>query len=425
MEHVPVLPDETVRALVQKPSGLYVDGTFGRGGHARLLLGALDPSARLISLDADAAAFRAASALARTDPRVLPVRARFSELSEHMPPGEGAAGVMLDIGVSSPQLDDAERGFSFNRDGPLDMRMDQRRDMTAADWLGSASEGEIADVLRRYGEERHAGRIARRIALKRPLRTTGELREVVMEASPAHGRDALRQAATRVFQAIRIHINDELAELDRGLDAALEALLPGGRLAVITFHSLEHRLVRQRFRDWQQGPPTPRRLPVPTEFSPLAKAVGKGIRPNAAETAANPRSRSALLQVVEKLGRVEKNPADCSGFRRAGTPGRGQEGTRRLALPTRPVSRGEGRLHLRVLDCFAFGARSAMGPRSDALLTAPSGRHVGIDSASRHIRGLSTCYAVCSMEGDASRPPARGSAPSAVSDLLAPVEASA
>ena len=317
-----MLPDETVRALVQSPSGLYVDGTFGRGGHARLLLAALDAGARLISLDADADAFRAASALARTDPRVQPVRARFSELGHHIPPGQGAAGVLFDIGVSSPQLDDAERGFSFSHDGPLDMRMDRRRDMTAADWLGGASEDEIADVLRRFGEERHARRIARRIALERPLRTTGELRDVVMRASPTRGRDALRQTATRVFQAIRIHINDELAELDRGLDAALEALYPGGRLAVITFHSLEHRLVRQRFRDWQQGPPTPRRLPVPTEFAPLAKAVGKGIRPNATEVAANPRSRSALLQVAEKLVRAETNPAAPSRGRASGPPPR-------------------------------------------------------------------------------------------------------
>ena len=315
MEHVPVLPNETVRALVQNPSGLYVDGTFGRGGHARLLLGALDPGARLVALDADEEAFRAASALAQTDPRVQPVRARFSELARHLPAGEGAAGVMLDVGVSSPQLDDAERGFSFSHDGPLDMRMDQRRDTTAADWLGSASEDEIADVLRRFGEERHARRIAHRIALQRPLRTTGELRDVVMGASPMRGRDALRQTATRVFQAIRIHINDELAELDRGLDAALEALRPGGRLAVITFHSLEHRMVRQRFRDWQQGPPTPRRLPVPQEFSPLAKAVGKGIRPNATEIAANPRCRSAMLQVAEKLAPAESSPTGLSGGR--------------------------------------------------------------------------------------------------------------
>ena len=336
MEHVPVLPDETVRALVQNPSGLYVDGTFGRGGHARLLLDALDTSARLIALDADKAAFRAASALAQADPRVQPARARFSQLGRHMPAGEGADGVMLDVGISSPQLDDAERGFSFSHDGPLDMRMDQRRDMTAADWLGSASEGDIADVLRRFGEERHARRIAHRISLERPLRTTGELRDVVMRASPMRGRDALRQTATRVFQAIRIHINDELAELDRGLDAALEALHPGGRLAVISFHSLEHRMVRQRFRDWQQGPPTPRRLPVPPEFSPLAKAVGKGIRPNATEIAANPRSRSALLQVAEKLAPAESTPTGLSGGRASCPPSRPQG---RAKAPRRPPHR--------------------------------------------------------------------------------------
>ncbi|MDE0692231.1 MAG: 16S rRNA (cytosine(1402)-N(4))-methyltransferase RsmH [Gammaproteobacteria bacterium] len=325
-EHVPVLLAETVRALVGDPSGLYVDGTFGRGGHSRRLLAILDADAHLIALDADEEAFRCASELAQQDARVEAVRARFSELGSHMPPGEGAAGVVLDVGVSSPQLDDAERGFSFNHDGPLDMRMDRRRDMTAADWLGSASEGEIADVLRRFGEERHARRIAHRIALKRPLRTTAELRDVVMGASPTRARDALRQTATRVFQAIRIHVNDELVELDRGLDAALAALHPGGRLAVITFHSLEHRMVRQRLRDWQQGPPAPRRLPVPTAFSPLAKTVGKGIRPNATEIAANPRSRSAVLHVAEKLSQAGANstaPSHASSRGGSGAVGDG------------------------------------------------------------------------------------------------------
>ena len=331
MEHVPVLLAETVRALVGDPSGLYVDGTFGRGGHSRRILAKLDVDARLIALDADEGAFRAASELAQQDARVQAVRARFSELGQHMPPGEGAAGVVLDVGVSSPQLDDAERGFSFNHDGPLDMRMDQRRDMTAADWLGSASEGEIADVLRRFGEERHARRIAHRIALKRPLRTTGELRDVVMAASPTRARDARRQAATRVFQAIRIHINDELVELDRGLDAALDALHPGGRLAVITFHSLEHRTVRQRLRAWQQGPPTPRRMPVATAFSPLAKAVGKGIRPNATEIAANPRSRSALMHVAEKLSQAGTNSAGPARASSRGSSGALGEEMRLLA----------------------------------------------------------------------------------------------
>ena len=308
MEHVPVLPGETVRALAGDPSGLYVDGTFGRGGHSCLLLDRLAPDARLIALDADEEAFRSASKLAQEDARVQPVRARFCELGRHIPSGEGAAGVMLDVGVSSPQLDDAQRGFSFSHDGPLDMRMDQRRDITAADWLGSASEREIADVLRRYGEERHARRIARHIAQYRPFHTTAELCDVIMRASPARGRDALRQTASRVFQAIRIRVNDELAELDRGLDVAFKALRPGGRLAVISFHSLEHRMVRQRFRIWRQGPPTPRRLPVPATFSPLAKVVVKGIRPSATEIAANPRSRSALLQVLEKIAQPGGSP---------------------------------------------------------------------------------------------------------------------
>lgn len=300
MEHVPVLLEPTLRALVGDPSGLYVDATFGRGGHSRPLLERLAADARLIALDADEDAFRSASMLAEHDRRVQPVRARFSELGRHIPPGEEAAGVMLDVGLSSPQLDTPGRGFSFTRDGPLDMRMDQRQGLTAADWLGTATEREIADVLRRFGEERHARRIARQIAQERPLHTTDELRDVALRASPARGREARRQTATRVFQAIRIHVNDELDQLDRGLDAGLKALRPGGRLAVITFHSLEHRMVRQRFRAWQHGPPTPRRLPVPTKFSSLAKVLAKA-RPNATEIAANPRSRSAFLQVAEKL----------------------------------------------------------------------------------------------------------------------------
>ena len=305
MEHVPVLLAETVRALVGDPSGLYVDGTFGRGGHSRPLLDRLDADARLIALDADEEAFRSASELAEHDSRVQAVRDRFSQLDHYVPGGEGAAGVMLDVGLSSPQLDAAERGFSFSHDGPLDMRMDQRQGTTAADWLAQASERDIADVLRRFGDERHARRIARHLVSQRPLDSTGELREAVMRASPARGREAQRQTATRVFQAIRIHINDELTELNRGLDAAFKALRPGGRLAVITFHSLEHRMVRQRFRAWQHGPPTPRRLPVPAKFSPLAKVQVKGTRPNATEVAANPRSRSALLQVAEKLSEAE------------------------------------------------------------------------------------------------------------------------
>ena len=300
--HAPVMPEEVVAAVVGDPRGCYVDATFGRGGHAERLLAALSPSARLLVLDRDGDAVAAARRLARRDARVTARHGRFGDLTSHLraakfrPP----AGVLFDVGVSSPQLDETARGFSFSANGPLDMRMDQRDGTTAAAWLNSAREAEIAAVIRRYGEEHQAGRVARRIVHARPLATTAQLADAVGAAMSSGGKSAV----ARVFQAVRIHINDELAELDRGLNAAFPALAVGGRLVVVTFHGLEHRLVRRRFREWTQGPEAPRRLPVRNRPAPVARRIGavaKGARAGGAELAANPRARSALLQAVEKV----------------------------------------------------------------------------------------------------------------------------
>ena len=307
--HAPVLAGEAVAAVVGDPHGVYVDATFGRGGHAERLLAALSPQGRLLVLDRDGDAVVAARSLARADARVLVCHGRFGELARHLHTCglDAPAGVLFDVGASSPQLDQAARGFSFSANGPLDMRMDQRDPITAAAWLNDASEAEIATVIRRYGEERHAGRVARSIVLARPLATTARLANAVGEAVSGGGKPAL----ARVFQAVRIHINDELGELERGLAAAFQALTVGGRLAVVTFHGLEHRLVRRCFRGWTQRPQVPRRLPVGEGPAPVARrlaSVAKGLRAGAAEIAANPRARSALLQAVEKVSATRRTP---------------------------------------------------------------------------------------------------------------------
>ena len=299
-EHQPVLADESVRAVLNNRHGVYVDATFGRGGHARLLLAKLSDSARLLVVDRDADAIAAAEQLARRDARVRVCRGRFSALAQHLRRSgfHTPDGVLFDVGASSPQLDIAERGFSFGANGPLDMRMDQRDRLTAGQWLNNAPQREIAAVIRRYGEEHQADRMARRIVAARPLATTTQLADAVGAATTAG-----KQAIARVFQAVRIHINDELTELDQGLAAAFDALAVGGRLAAITFHGLEHRLVRRRFREWTQGPTLPRRLPTTERPVPVARRlaeVAKGRRASARELAANPRARSALLQAVEK-----------------------------------------------------------------------------------------------------------------------------
>ena len=310
--HVPVMPEEVAKALIVDRHGHYVDATFGRGGHARRLLAGLSRHARLLVLDRDAEAIANAATLAAEDRRVRVRRGKFGALAEHLAESEVRApvGILFDVGVSSPQLDDAERGFSFSADGPLDMRMDQRDGTTAGHWLNRAPERELAAVIQRYGEDFHARRLARAIVRARPLHRTLELAEVVARAIPAADRN--KHAATRVFQAVRIHVNDELGELARGLEAAFAGLEPGGRLAALTFHGLEHRLVRRVFRQWVEGPPLPRHLPVRDLPKPVARRVGlvgKGLRPSAAEVGVNPRARSALLQVVEKIAHGAAPPS--------------------------------------------------------------------------------------------------------------------
>jgi 16S rRNA (cytosine1402-N4)-methyltransferase len=308
-EHAPVLVEEAVAALAIAADTpvprLYVDATFGRGGHAARILAALGPRDRLLALDRDPEAIAAARRRFDAEPRVVVVRAAFDALESLVAAhGEGRAchGVLFDLGVSSPQLDEAARGFSFQHDGPLDMRMDPEGGESAAAWLARARGDEIRDVIAELGEERFAGRIARAIVEQRaqePIATTGRLAAVV--AAAVRTREAGKHPATRTFQAIRMHINDELGQLARGLDAALAVLAPGGRLAVISFHSLEDRMVKLFMRRQAQPDPAWARLPVAPPFDAALKLVGKKQRAGDAEVAANPRARSAILRVAERL----------------------------------------------------------------------------------------------------------------------------
>lgn len=300
--HIPVLLDEVLSHLLIDESGTYVDATFGRGGHTCALLARLGAEGRVVALDRDPEAVAAATALAERDDRLTVHQAEFSRLGEILS-GLGVddvAGVLMDLGVSSPQLDVPERGFSFRDDGPLDMRMNPQSGMSAAQWLDSAAQEDIVRVLRDYGEERFAKRIARAIIAARPLRTTGELADVVAGAVPQRGPQK-KHPATRSFQAIRIYINDEFGELAAGLEAAFAALRPGGRLAVISFHSLEDRIVKHWFRDHSRPPPMPRRVPVRHEqIATPGKLVSGAVRPADRELSKNPRARSATLRVLEK-----------------------------------------------------------------------------------------------------------------------------
>ena len=304
--HISVLLREACDALLPERGGTLVDGTFGRGGHSRELLRRMPTDARLIAVDRDAAA--AAEATRISDPRFTFVAAHFGELARVLAERNIAAvdGILLDIGVSSPQLDDAARGFSFMRDGPLDMRMDQGSGPTAADWIATASVDELAGVIRDYGEERFAQRIAAAIAAARerqPVERTLQLAQVVEKAVPA--RWSGQHPATKTFQAIRIHVNRELEELRMALTAVPGLLAPGGRLAVITFHSLEDRIVKLWMRE-QAGrtpeDPRLRHLPAAQTKPATMKLVGRDIAPTEEEVAANPRARSARLRVAEKLG---------------------------------------------------------------------------------------------------------------------------
>ena len=301
--HQPVLLHEVLDALRPHGDGVYFDCTLGRGGHATALLERLGPGGRVIGLDRDPEAVAAGRRIAEADPRFVVRAASFSSLLREA--GELATvgevdGVLFDLGVSSPQLEAPERGFSFLRDGPLDMRMDPGSGPSAAEWLNTASAAEIARVLRTCGEEPEAHRIARAIIRARPLSTTRQLAELVEKTLPRRARD--RHPATLTFQAIRIFLNRELEELDAALPQALAVLRPGARLAVISFHSLEDRRVKRFIRDQARGDPFPRDLPVPqTALHPRLRPVGDAVRPGAEEVADNPRARSAILRVAEKL----------------------------------------------------------------------------------------------------------------------------
>ena len=296
--HIPVLLDEVLEELAIRPGGSYLDCTFGRGGHSREILRRLGPTGRLLACDRDATAVAAGADL-QADPRVTLVQARFSTITSALGAERlqaGLDGVLLDLGVSSPQFDEAQRGFSFQHDGPLDMRMDPDSGESVADWLAHAEQHEIERCLRDYGEERHARRIARRLCdtrMREPLRTTAQLAAVIAGAVPRSGERI--HPATRSFQALRIQINDELGELERALPVLRDALAPAGRLCAIAFHSLEDRIVKRYFRDSARAPEFGQ-APGPQ----FALVTRKPIYPAEAECAANPRARSARLRVLER-----------------------------------------------------------------------------------------------------------------------------
>ena len=304
MAHIPVLLEEAVNCLVHSSDGIYVDGTFGRGGHASLILTHLSGRARLLVMDRDPAAMDVAAALVEKDERVTATHSAFSNLKSVVESADlnFVDGVLLDLGVSSPQLDQSDRGFSFMRDGPLDMRMDVTTGETASAWLARVSFEELRAALKTYGEERSAGKIAARIVESRdknPITSTHQLAEIVASVLPG-GRQK-RHPATKTFQAIRIVINEELRELEAGLAAAVAVLAPRGRLVVISFHSLEDRTTKQFMRSLTAPPPIPRKLPIRnTEFQTSFKLVGKW-KPSAGEVDRNPRARSAVMRVLEKV----------------------------------------------------------------------------------------------------------------------------
>jgi len=305
--HQTVLLTEAVDALVTDPDGLYVDCTFGRGGHSREILARLSSKGRLLGIDKDPRAIASAEQLAAEDERFSWVQNSFAELpaglSERFSEGSACQGILLDLGVSSPQLDEAERGFSFLNDGPLDMRMNPDVGLSAADWLAVATEQEIITVLRDLGEERFARRMASAILEARaraPITRTVQLANIVAEANPAWEKG--KHPATRAFQAIRIHINNELGDLRSLLDVAIDSLAIGGRLVVISFHSLEDRMVKRFIKESSQGPRLPKNVPVrASEITPPLKALSRAIKPSQQEISENPRSRSAVMRVAERL----------------------------------------------------------------------------------------------------------------------------
>jgi 16S rRNA (cytosine1402-N4)-methyltransferase len=300
---VPVLLEEAVEGLNVRADGVYIDCTFGRGGHSRRILQRLGAGGRLIALDRDPDAVRAGEEI--DDARFVMLHGAFGRLAEIASRAgiSNANGILLDLGVSSPQLEDAGRGFSFRFDGPLDMRMDTSRGTTAAQWLARATESEIREVIRNHGEERFAKQIAAAIVAARargPVDTTRQLAAIVAQAVPT--REARQDPATRTFQALRIHVNQELEELSLALPQCLDLLAPAGRLVVISFHSLEDRIVKRFLRRHAAAETLPPRLPVRARdmAPPRVRLIGRARRPAASETAANPRARSAVMRIAEK-----------------------------------------------------------------------------------------------------------------------------
>ena len=304
--HESVLKSEVIEALSIKPDGIYIDATFGRGGHSKSILNCLDTRGRLVALDKDPEAIASAVELQETDTRLLVVHTNFGRVSmipETANLLNSIDGILFDLGVSSPQLDDPSRGFSFLRDGPLDMRMNPEEGISAKEWLNSAAETEIANTLYEYGEERFSRRIARQIITARESRsisTTCELAEIVKEAIPTWKKD--KDPATQTFQAIRILVNRELEELKIALDGALKLLKLGGRLVVISFHSLEDRIVKQFIADQATGDNFPRHLPITSsKLNPQLKKIVNSQKANVEEIRHNPRARSAIMRVFQKI----------------------------------------------------------------------------------------------------------------------------
>jgi len=309
-QHQPVLLHEVLQSLVIKADGIYVDATFGRGGHAQAILQQLGPTGRLLAMDKDPEAVAYACHHFSQDARFTIQQGSFAKLAQFLMANHvygQVDGILLDLGVSSPQLDEADRGFSFMKSGKLDMRMDSSSGMDAATWIAQVSEAELAQVLWEYGEERHSRRIARHIVAARaqsPIITTEQLAEIIRKAMPfpGKGKAFLKHPATRSFQAIRIAINQELDDLSAGLEQSFASLKRGGRLAVISFHSLEDRIVKQFIHQQAQDDRYPAKLPIKQAyFIPKLKKIGKAIKPASIEIAVNPRARSATLRIGEKL----------------------------------------------------------------------------------------------------------------------------
>ncbi|WP_337028141.1 16S rRNA (cytosine(1402)-N(4))-methyltransferase RsmH [Vibrio cholerae] len=311
-QHISVLLNESIEGLAIKPDGIYIDGTFGRGGHSRTILAQLGPEGRLYSIDRDPQAIAEAQKI--DDPRFTIIHGPFSGIAEYAQRYDLVGkvdGVLFDLGVSSPQLDDAERGFSFMKDGPLDMRMDPTSGMPVSAWLAQVDLDDITWVIREFGEDKHARRIAKAIVeyreneLNEPLTRTSQLAKLISDAAPKSFKEK-KHPATRAFQAFRIYINSELEEIDTALRGASDILAPQGRLSVISFHSLEDRMVKRFMRKESQGPEVPHGLPLTQEQiralgSAKMKTVGKALKPSDQEVELNPRSRSSVLRVAEKL----------------------------------------------------------------------------------------------------------------------------